>query len=43
MVGISLERIVKKVVEDLKDKGRVAVAFSGGVDSAVVTALAYKA
>ena len=40
---INLEKIVKCLVEDLKKKGSIVVAFSGGVDSSVVAALAYKA
>jgi uncharacterized protein len=38
-----VENLIRKLVEDLKSKGSVIVAFSGGVDSSVVAALAYKA
>ncbi|RLI24121.1 MAG: TIGR00268 family protein, partial [Candidatus Hecatellales archaeon] len=37
------ESLVEKLVEDLRRKGGVVVALSGGVDSSVVAALAHKA
>jgi len=41
--GKSPEQALEKLVANLKAKGSVAVAFSGGVDSSVVAALAFKA
>lgn len=38
-----LEKKMEEIQNKLKEKGSAIVAFSGGVDSSVVTALAYKA
>lgn len=38
-----LKMKMETIINKLKEKGSVLVAFSGGVDSSVVTALAYKA
>ena len=40
---MSLKKLVNTLTEEIKKKGSVIVAFSGGVDSSVAAALAYKA
>lgn len=45
MVAIkrSLQTLIKEIIEDMKGKQSILVAFSGGVDSSVVAALAHRA
>ncbi|RLI05321.1 ATP-dependent sacrificial sulfur transferase LarE [Candidatus Bathyarchaeota archaeon] len=40
---VKLKKLEEKLVDKLKKKGSILVAFSGGVDSSLVLALAYKA
>ncbi len=43
IIGMPIDRKIKLIVDALVERGSVLVAFSGGVDSSVLAALAYRA